>query len=246
MATGFRYLLSRRNELFSICPVFFAGLIFVYGCTAVKEVEQIEEHPGLETIPHYRKDTFAYNSRLALKRLEVDKEAEESRLEELREMVEERAAEAGSADPWVPPPWRCPLQLPIALRYLPKDEYGYPDWQEAVRREMLKPRDSKDIFIDEEREEEAERFEEDIIFEINDRLMANVRFSHRVHNYYLSCKACHPAIFKDKKGANPATMYDIWEGERCGRCHGTVAFQPKGFENCKKCHSEKKRTMGIR
>lgn len=171
--------------------------------------------------------------------------------------------ENGIFDPWKPPIKRKNEKLYIALQYLPKDKYGYPDWQAAARKGLLTPINSIEEFFQrknnpsllregsEDAEEAAAKYLnevalDDVLFEINDRLMFNVRFSHKVHTFWLSCKICHPGIFKAKNGANQFTMYDIWQGEFCGRCHGKVAFPPKGYDNCRRCHSVAKKTMGIR
>jgi len=80
---------------------------------------------------------------------------------------------------------------------------------------------------------------------LNDRMMANVRFPHTTHNYWFSCRVCHPAIFIPKRGANDFQMKDIWEGKFCGRCHGRIAYAPKGFENCIRCHSVRREKVGF-
>ena len=68
--------------------------------------------------------------------------------------------------------------------------------------------------------------------------MGKVVFSGDVHKAAgLSCGACHPAIFKMKKGADAITMKDINEGKFCGTCHkeGGKAFPAK---ECAKCHKK--------
>ncbi len=200
------------------------------GCAPkeLKEVKEDIELPGLSTIPFYYEDSSAFDTQGALKKTQ---EEEKRRF---------KIADLGvqMPDPWVPP--SPPASLPPALSGFPKDKYGYPDWTAAVKAGILKPQDS----IAKEEKKEETLFDKDILFEINDRLMANVLFPHKIHNFWFSCKVCHPSIFIDKKGANQFTMYDIWNGQYCGRCHGKVAFMPKGFENCRRCHSVKKKTMG--
>ena len=50
------------------------------------------------------------------------------------------------------------------------------------------------------------------------------------------CNACHPKLFKMKKGSNPITMKDINDGKSCGTCHdGQTAFAAK---ECAKCHQK--------
>ena len=52
----------------------------------------------------------------------------------------------------------------------------------------------------------------------------------------IKCSACHPKIWKMKKGA-AMKMADINAGKYCGSCHnGKRAFKPAG--NCAKCHKK--------
>lgn len=53
------------------------------------------------------------------------------------------------------------------------------------------------------------------------------------------CNACHPAIFKMKKGAAEMTMKDMEAGKFCGACHdGTKAFSVKDTAKCGECHKK--------
>jgi c(7)-type cytochrome triheme protein len=152
-------------------------------------------------------------------------------IEKRKKEFEIQAKARFEGDFWMPP--QKDPQLPPALKGLPKDAFGYPDWTAAVKLGIIEPIDS----LSGQELKKEEEFNEDIIFEINDKMMANVIFSHRIHNYWFSCKVCHPAIFKPQKGANSFKMKDNWNGNYCGRCHGKVAYAPKGFENCIRCHS---------
>jgi c(7)-type cytochrome triheme protein len=209
-----------------------------------KDIKDLSEEPssGLDTIPFYQKGSSAFDTKAALQALEAEKKAEEQRKagisEEIKKRFEGQTANSGIPDPWIPPATIKTQDLPLPLKDFPKDIFGYPDWTAAVREGVIRPRG----YIGDAAEEGI--FDKDILFEIKDRLMANVVFSHNVHTYWLSCKVCHPAIFIDKKGANKFTMYDVWNGKYCGRCHGKVAFQAKGFENCQRCHSSKKKGKG--
>ncbi len=214
-------------------------VLLIAGCV-VKEIEEPTSEPGLTTIPVYQKGTYAFNTGQAMRLLEKKKELEKKRREEIKRRIKE-AQISGLDDPWIPPQPVDPDALPPAIKDFPKDTYGYPDWTRAVNENLIRPRNS--VRGD---KPDTEPLDLDILFEINDRLMANVRFSHKVHTFWLSCKNCHPGIFKEKRGANKFNMYDIWNGEYCGRCHGKVAFQPKGFDNCQRCHNVSKKTMGIR
>ncbi|MFQ5560384.1 MAG: c(7)-type cytochrome triheme domain-containing protein [Nitrospinota bacterium] len=126
--------------------------------------------------------------------------------------------------------------LYAALTEFPKDGYGYPEWVKAAKTGYILPLSS--LYGEEGLEDGA--FNLDIVFPINDKMMANVLFPHNVHNYWLSCQNCHPAIFVPKKRANKFGMTDVWGGKFCGKCHGRVSFQPKGFLNCIRCHSVKR------
>ena len=67
--------------------------------------------------------------------------------------------------------------------------------------------------------------------------MHNVVFPHKQHTEWLACSNCHPEIFVPQKGANQISMSLILSGQKCGVCHGKVAFPPS---ECSKCHSQKK------
>ena len=228
-------------------------MLFIYGCLAdlanIHDTDKPAENRGLETIPFYPKNSVAFdtNNAFRIQRQKEELEFEKKIEEKIEKKIKEKAIELDVPDPWLPPPHINLSKLPPAIRRFPKDGYGYPDWQAAARKGLIAPKGfipSKDSKDDVEAFEED--FQKDIIFEINDDLMANVRFSHSGHSYWFRCDNCHPAIFIDKKGANPATMYDLWNGRYCGRCHGKVAFPMKGFKNCQRCHSVKKKTLGIK
>lgn len=219
--------------------IFFLSIILIAsGCTASKEAPTLDEHAGLDTVPFYRSGSLEFDTRAAIEGTQRRKEAEENRKTEVTEVIAGRvkAGEFIVENPTDPPPVRRPADLPFALRGFPKDKFGYPDWTAAAAKGLIKP--SGTLLGG---KEEDEPTQQDILFIINDRLMADVLFPHKAHTYWLSCKNCHPAVFKAKKGANEFNMEDVWKGQYCGKCHGTVAFQPKGFENCQRCHSVKKR-----
>ncbi len=67
--------------------------------------------------------------------------------------------------------------------------------------------------------------------------MPNVVYPHKQHTEWLDCSNCHPAIFVPKKGANQISMAAILLGEKCGVCHGKVAFP---VSDCRRCHSQTK------
>jgi c(7)-type cytochrome triheme protein len=67
--------------------------------------------------------------------------------------------------------------------------------------------------------------------------MPDVVYPHKQHTEWLDCSNCHPAIFIPQKGANQISMAAILLGQKCGVCHGKVAFP---VSDCVKCHSKPK------
>jgi c(7)-type cytochrome triheme protein len=64
--------------------------------------------------------------------------------------------------------------------------------------------------------------------------MPMVRFPHRQHTAWLDCRNCHDQLFQQKAGATKINMLLILSGEKCGLCHGAVAFP---LTECLRCHS---------
>lgn len=260
------------RRFFIITLVGFLVVIVITACIStqreVSDLEAFGDNIGLETIPVYRRGSAAFSTKNALKIQDSDKK------NEIKNLILSDYPNTNIPDPWIPPVPVKSEKLTEALRFFPKDKFGFPDWTKAVNNGILKPKSSlrddfkpEDEYLNDFREwikyekiDDATKdrlkliedtlangpLELDILFQINDRLMANVLFPHKIHSFWLSCKVCHPRIFKAKKGGNDFTMYDIWNGKYCGRCHGKVAYQPKGYENCQRCHSSWKKTMGIR
>jgi len=125
------------------------------------------------------------------------------------------------------------LQAPReAFAGLPKSRSGnYVDWSRAIEDELLVPRydinnpDAKPIVLD-----------LNIIREVKGS-MPDVVYPHKLHTQWLDCANCHPAIFIPMKGANQISMASILLGEKCGVCHGKVAFP---VSECRRCHSRPK------
>ena len=67
--------------------------------------------------------------------------------------------------------------------------------------------------------------------------MPDVVYPHKQHTQWLDCSNCHPAIFIPQKGANQISMAAILLGQKCGVCHGKVAFP---VADCRRCHSKSK------
>jgi c(7)-type cytochrome triheme protein len=64
--------------------------------------------------------------------------------------------------------------------------------------------------------------------------MPMVRFPHRAHTAWLDCSNCHDTLFNRKPGTSGINMLLILAGEKCGLCHGAVAFP---LTECNRCHS---------
>lgn len=73
--------------------------------------------------------------------------------------------------------------------------------------------------------------------------MPDVVYPHKQHTEWLDCSACHPAIFIPQKGANQISMAAIMLGQKCGVCHGKVAFP---VSECRLCHSRNKEPAAAR
>ena len=158
----------------------------------------------------------------------------ETLIAELRERLAVRIRGSDIPDPLVPPPKKDLDELPFALRYLPKDPYGYPDWARAMDKGFLLPRD---YITDPEEVGEERRYDRDVVMEVEDEILGDVVFSHRKHNLWLACDNCHPFPFREKRGETRFSMMDNWKGRYCGLCHGKVAFMLRGFDNCLRCHT---------
>lgn len=125
------------------------------------------------------------------------------------------------------------LQTPkSAFDKLPNSTSGnYVDWVKALDEKTIEPRyDRKDpevmpIVMD-----------LNIVREVKGS-MPDVVYPHKQHTEWLDCSNCHPAIFIPQKGANNISMASILLGEKCGVCHGKVAFP---VSECRRCHSQPK------
>lgn len=125
------------------------------------------------------------------------------------------------------------LQTPReAFSDLPKSPSGnYVDWVKALNAAKINPRydrldpTAKPIVMD-----------LNIVREVKGS-MPNVVYPHKQHTEWLDCSNCHPAIFIPQKGANQISMAAILMGQKCGVCHGKVAFP---IAECRRCHSQPK------
>lgn len=73
--------------------------------------------------------------------------------------------------------------------------------------------------------------------------MPDVVYPHKAHTQWLDCSNCHPAIFIPQKGANQISMAAILLGQKCGVCHGKVAFP---VSDCRRCHSKSKTVPAVK
>ena len=80
-----------------------------------------------------------------------------------------------------------------------------------------------------------------------------VIFPHTTHEKADKCDACHPKIFKAKRGANDLSMKLNMEGKICAspNCHSNPGFEPPNAKkkakrnkvpfaliNCANCHTK--------
>jgi c(7)-type cytochrome triheme protein len=125
------------------------------------------------------------------------------------------------------------LQPPLsAFVGLPKSFAGNRiNWVEAVGTQKIKPRWDKS-----DPKAEPVVMDMNIVREVKGS-MPDVVYPHKQHTEWLDCSNCHPGIFTPQKGANQISMAAILLGEKCGVCHGKVAFP---VSECRLCHSKKK------
>ena len=125
------------------------------------------------------------------------------------------------------------LQPPkVAFEFLTKGKSGNRvDWVKSLENGEISPRfdrlsdEAKPIIMD-----------LNIIREVKGS-MPDVVYPHKQHTEWLDCSNCHPAIFIPQKGANQISMASILLGQKCGVCHGKVAFP---VSECRRCHSKQK------
>lgn len=125
------------------------------------------------------------------------------------------------------------LQPPLAaFDTLPKGNYGNRiDWVAALNNNAISPRfDRNDPTV------QAMVMDLNIVREVKGS-MPDVVYPHKQHTQWLDCSNCHPAIFIPQKGANQISMAAILLGQKCGVCHGKVAFP---ISDCRRCHSKSK------
>lgn len=112
---------------------------------------------------------------------------------------------------------------------------NYVDWVKSLEAQKIRPR-----------YELSEPNAEGLVFDLNivrevKGSMPDVVYPHKQHTEWLDCTNCHPDIFIPQKGANQISMLQILLGEKCGVCHGKVAFP---VSECRRCHSRPKEEPG--
>lgn len=125
------------------------------------------------------------------------------------------------------------LQMPVeSFATLPKsqsDSGNGVDWVKAVDKSNITPRwdrnDPKAVPV---------IMDLNIVREVKGS-MPGVVFPHKQHTQILDCSNCHSDIFIPQKGANQISMAAILLGQKCGVCHGTVAFP---IAECRRCHNK--------
>lgn len=125
------------------------------------------------------------------------------------------------------------LQAPAqAFQNLPKSASGNKvDWVKAVDEKKITP-----VWDRGDPAAQAMPMDLDIVFEVKGTT-PDVVYPHRQHTLILDCTSCHPDIFVPQKGANQMSMAQIMAGQKCGVCHGSVAFP---IAECRRCHTNKK------
>lgn len=107
------------------------------------------------------------------------------------------------------------------------------DWVKSLNDEKIAPRsDRNDASV------KPMVMDMNIVREVKGS-MPDVVYPHKQHTQSLDCSNCHPAIFIPQKGANQISMASILLGQKCGVCHGKVAFP---VSECRRCHSKSKPT----
>jgi len=130
------------------------------------------------------------------------------------------------------------LQPPsVAFDGLPKSMAGnHVDWVKALAAKNITPRWDRN-----DPNAPAIVMDLNIVREVKGS-MPDVVYPHKQHTEWLDCSNCHPAIFVPQKGANQISMASILLGQKCGVCHGKVAFP---VSECRLCHSRKKAAASV-
>lgn len=125
------------------------------------------------------------------------------------------------------------LQPPsVAFAAMPKSMAGnHVDWVKSLDSKAIAPRWDRN-----DPNAAAVVMDLNIVREVKGS-MPDVVYPHKQHTEWLDCSNCHPKIFVPQKGTNQISMASILLGQKCGVCHGKVAFP---VSECRLCHSKKK------
>ncbi|MBC8414546.1 MAG: hypothetical protein ISR96_11420 [Nitrospira sp.] len=131
------------------------------------------------------------------------------------------------------------------LKHLPRAEYGNGiNWVSAIQSGAIQPVNKLYNSLDKEallsNEQMKRKMREKEILEKNMTIQPNWLFvppaeiSHAIHDKWLDCSNCHPAIFNEELNSTAnLSMSKIINSEYCGVCHGKVSFP---VDDCKSCH----------
>ena len=135
-------------------------------------------------------------------------------------------------------PGTLQLQHPgVAFSELPRTNAGNRvNWGQSTMQSKIQPRWDRDNPA-----AAAVVMDLNIVREVKGS-MPDVVYPHKQHTEWLDCAACHPQIFIPQKGANQISMAAIMLGQKCGVCHGKVAFP---VSECRLCHSKPKQTATV-
>ena len=163
--------------------------------------------------------------------------AEELAKQRAKELAKKRAARSRVVDDEVTikkmPPHKLAGKLASAnswkeaVKYLPKDAFGQPDWIAAMDKGIIYPRSH----IGTDRINQP-TFGFDFYLK-GPSPQFDAWFPHSTHTRLLDCASCHPKVFKYR--GTKITMKDIRAGKYCGTCHGKIAF-PVDVA-CARCHT---------
>ncbi|HHL39399.1 MAG TPA: hypothetical protein ENJ37_02725 [Deltaproteobacteria bacterium] len=173
---------------------------------------------------HDGKTAFATEDKEQCSRCHIAGRPEAQRLYKVKKVDNDRIRKVAQRIGAV---WR-PENLPGGE--LPLDRFKFIDWIKLKELNVFSPIVSlSSDFRDEIRDNK-------ILFVTKNPIVKNVVFDHKVHSNWITCKACHPEVFKDDL-TNNISMTDMSGGRFCGRCHGKVSFT---FADCLRCHNTPK------
>ena len=118
--------------------------------------------------------------------------------------------------------------LPALLKTMPHDAAGYPDMVAAFKENKINPLPG----VEEDHVVPKPKKVVDLDITLIAKGKSKCSFSHQIHTTLVTCKSCHPDIFKMKTGEK-LSMDD------CATCHEKVAFPIKG--ECVRCHPAMKK-----